>query len=188
MRPDNVHVFAGSGPSRLAYPHSCVLLLGGLPGVGKSTLIGRLLKERANLCMDDYRARMGGLDAVYERMFEALSQDAEHLLAGKAGPLVIDATALRENYRLDYVRLALTANVPIHLLLLDGDRALIEAGQASRERQVPEQAVEKYLVRWRQLMDLVESGEILAEGFDSCTVMDRPAVNALAAIEFGAAA
>jgi predicted kinase len=182
MNPCATHWLDGSNlPASLDYGPGGVVLLGGLPGVGKTTLTERLMNEHACLCLDDYRERFGGLDAPYDQVRAAFLADLDsHLRTGDA--LIIDSTALRADMRQAFVASARSAARDIHLLYLLGDRQLVDAGQDGRERQVPERAVIAYIERQDELLALARSVDLLAEGFASCTLATRAAINSLTRI------
>lgn len=166
----------------LTYPTASVLVLGGLPAVGKSTLIARLLGHVKIVEIDVHRARLGPRPDG-EAVKQAVLADLRAHMA-LAGPVVLDTTALFEG-RDELAGYITGAGREAHLLVLDGDRALVEAGLAARERQVPASVIDNYMTLWEELKAEIASGAVLADGFASCRVLDRAAANQLTSIRFG---
>jgi predicted kinase len=204
-------------PSRpsaeFSYPPTSLLLVAGPPGVGKSTLIQRAVPEGTLVLVpDDIRLRLqveAGVEGYDPDFWPAAFQELEtqlheELLAGR--PAVVHITGINRLQQRELAVVAGGLGRPCHIVFLDGDRALCDAGQSGRERQVPAEAMDAYLEQWEKLKyrllgeeprraalakrnpDLFGRGMemMAARGFNSVTVLDRAAVNALTRISFNA--
>ncbi|MEV0278624.1 AAA family ATPase [Streptomyces sp. NPDC050610] len=186
-----------AAPHELRFPVGDLLVVSGLPGSGKSTLIRRAVP---------------GLDARGGIVWRVDSQDARDRWAhrvpayvpyGLYRPLVrlSHYTGLRRALRsgtsvvvhdcgtLAWVRhwLARDARrrgVALRLLLLDVPAADALAGQARRGRRVSAYAFARHRRAVARLVAAVETGRLPA-GTASAVLLDRPAADALRTIRFG---
>ncbi len=159
------------GPSVLALPDPCLVVLVGAAGSGKTTLAGRLFAPGQVLSSDAYRARIAGDAAdqgVTRVAFQALHRDLERRLASRL-TTVVDATSVTAFARRSLVRIAARHGVPAIALVLDLPPDLVLSRNATRAgRMVPEAAVR------RQLSDLERSqrrGAAAHEGFAAWHVL-----------------
>ncbi|MDH3735059.1 MAG: AAA family ATPase, partial [Gemmatimonadota bacterium] len=129
----------------------CLVLVGGLPGTGKSTLSNALAEtgEFRVVASDRIRKSLAGLDAqtsaaaaygegLYtpewnERTYAALLQQAEDgLLRGER--LIVDASFREENRRVELLSIARRLRVPAVFLLLEAPEARIRDRLDTRPR------------------------------------------------------
>lgn len=174
-------------PSELVYPARTLLVLAGIPGAGKSHLARRLLTHVPVLEADAYITKHADLSlgqAVGEMTAEAERRVATDPV------LVLDATGVNAGYRYRMLRMAGRAGLAPHLLAVDATEDECTAGQIERGRMIPDQSMRSYLAMWDVLKLKIAIGDLsggdpeFSEGFDSATVLDRAAANALQAIRF----
>jgi protein phosphatase len=151
----------------LELPEPCLVVLVGAAGSGKSTLAERLFRPDAVLSSDAYRGLVSGDEsnqAVTRVAFRLLHRDLHRRLA-EGRTTVVDATNVTSFARRSLVRVAATHHVSAVAIVLDLDRELVLARNATRAGTiVPVPAVE------RQLLDLARSfrrGDFEKEGYAS---------------------
>jgi ABC-type cobalamin/Fe3+-siderophores transport system ATPase subunit len=166
-------------PVRLTFPSDAVVVVAGLPGAGKTTLIRRAV-DRAEVRVvdtDDQRAgrRTGRFlyAGHYARVLAAI--------AGPA-PAVIHSRGTHGWLRRAIVLLATLRGRPAHLILLDADRAEAEAGQRARGRIIGRAEMARQAARWRRVMARRGRGE----GWASVVVLDREQAARTSALAFQA--
>jgi hypothetical protein len=162
LTPAGVTWLRGSdGPAVLRYPPGSLVVIGGPPGAGKSTLAARVVD----------RARVPLLDSQGDL---AVALDAA--LAIGAGAVAV-TTALRHGHQLRLTAAAAAAGVPAHMILLDADRDVCRAGRAAQgSERIAEDHFEDLLRDWEAFRRaLVERAA--ADPFASVTILDRAAVN-----------
>jgi hypothetical protein len=160
---------------RLDFSSDAVVVVAGMPGAGKTTLIRRAVDRAAVRVVDtdDHRRRVPGL--MY----------AEHylrILLAVLGrrPAVIHSRGTHGWLRRGIAVLARLRGRPAHLIMLDAGLDEAEAGQRERGRMVPPSEMAWQAARWRRLMARRPTGE----GWTSVVVLDREQAAATGAIEF----
>ena len=148
-----------AGPAVLRYPAGALVVLGGPPGAGKSTLASRAVDG----------ARVPVLDS------DAVSADLGEALAAGGGAVAV-TTALRHGHRLELAKTAAAAGVPAHLLLLDADADACRAAQG--DAPIADGPFEHLLHEWAAYRRTLRSAADPAP-FASVTVLDRPAADRL---------
>jgi len=143
------------------------VVLVGAAGSGKSTLAARVFRPDEVLSSDAYRGLVSGDEsnqAVTRVAFRLLHRDLHRRLA-EGRTSVVDATNVTSFARRSLARVGATHRVPVVAIVLDLDRELVLARNATRPGNiVPVEAVE------RQLLDLARSfrrGDFEKEGFAS---------------------
>ena len=166
---------------RLDFSSDSVVVVAGLPGAGKTTLIRRAVDRDAVQVVDtdDLRARRRRFPPLY----------AEHyarIVAAVAGrrPVVIHSRGTHASLRRGIALLARLRGRPAHLVLLDAGRAEAVAGQRARGRIIGATEMARQTARWRRLMARRPSHE----GWSSVTVLDREQAARTSAITFRAPA
>ena len=167
---------------RLTFSADSVVVVAGVPGAGKTTLIRRAVDPDAVQVVDtedlrDARGRAPRLLNLrhYARILAAL---------GRPGPVVVHSRGTHAGLRRGIAALAAAHGRPAHLLLLDADRAAAEAGQRARGRRIAATQMDRQIARWRRMVG--RSRALRREGWASVTVLDRAEAAEVAALEFAA--
>lgn len=137
-------------------PRSCLVVLVGAAGSGKSTFAARHFAPDEILASDAFRARLGrdaSDQAVNGRVFDALHAALERRLwAGRT--TVVDATNVRPAARRALTARAAAAGLPAVAIVLDLPLADCLAGDRARpDRHVPPAIIEDQWVRLRTSID-----------------------------------
>jgi predicted kinase len=151
---------------RLTYPENAVVVVAGLPGAGKSTLIQRAVDRATVRVVDTDDQRRSGKRASYVRHYA-------HMLAAVWGrqPVVIHSRGTLGTLRRLVTLASSLRGRPAHLILLDAPREAAEAGQAERGRRVSRSRMDREAARWARLL---ARGVPRSERWRSVTVLDRP--------------
>lgn len=206
LRPAGLHWLEGAwppdgepGPWALAYPPNSLVLVGGLPGAGKTTLIDRLALpgHAAALDTEGPRARYVrwlGRRVANRRLAPLIH--LEHLLAigaqllGRRGPVVVHLRGTRAVQRRVLARVARLRGRESHLVFLHVAPAVAEQSQRARGRRVRSGVLAREWADASRLLARLRAARppadpLAAEGYASCVVLDRAAASALRAITFG---
>ena len=165
------------GPAVLRYPPGSLVVIGGPPGAGKSTLAARVV-DRARVPVldpDETRAAIGG---EWEAALAAWRDELGAALAGGGGAVAV-TTGLRHGHRLGLAKAAAAAGVPAHLVVLDADAALCRAGRAAQgDARISDGLFEHLLREWDAFRRVLgAAGD--PDPFASVTILDRPAADRL---------
>jgi predicted kinase len=172
LSPDGVTWLRGrGGPAALRYPAGSLVVIGGPPGAGKSTLAARVV-DPARVPVLDPDATRPALDADWEDALAAWRAELRAALSTGSGAVAV-TTALRHGHRLGLARAAAAAGVPAHLLLLDADAATCRAGRAAQgDARISDGLFEHLLREWASLRSRLSDDPA---PFASITVIDRGA-------------
>ncbi|MFE0045353.1 AAA family ATPase [Streptomyces albireticuli] len=186
----------GAGRAELRFPAGDVLIVSGLPGSGKSTLIRRAvppLDDRGGLvwCVDsqDSRERLerrlpGRLPYGLYRPVARLAHYAALRRALRSGSsAVVHDCGERGWVRRWLARDARRRGRAVHLLLLDVAPGTALAGQAARGRRVSARAFGRHRKAMSLLVAEAAAGR-LPWGTASAVVLDREAADTLRRIAF----
>ncbi|MEU8552002.1 AAA family ATPase [Streptomyces roseoverticillatus] len=187
----------GAGRGELRFPVGDLLVVSGLPGSGKSTLIRRAVaaldaRDGIVWCVDsqDARERLerrapGWLPYGAYRPFARLAHYAALRRALRSGAsVVVHDCGQRGWVRRWVARDARRRGAAAHLLLLDVPPGTALAGQAARGRGVSPHAFGLHRRAMARLTTEVAAGRPPA-GVTSVVLLDRGAVDALGEITFG---
>ncbi|MEU5183325.1 AAA family ATPase [Streptomyces longwoodensis] len=179
---------AGRGPRALLFGPRDLVVITGLPGSGKSTLMRRAAGGRgvdSQDTRDRWDARLGGVlpYAVY-RPLVRLSHYAGLRRAVRSGEaLVVHDCGTQSWVRAWLGRAARRRGGALHLLLLDVPPGTALEGQRERGRGVSRYAFRRHRRAAARLLRAVERGT-LPDGCASAVLLDRAAADALTRIGF----
>ncbi|MFD7730834.1 AAA family ATPase [Kitasatospora phosalacinea] len=177
-------------PARLAYPADDVLVVSGLPGSGKSTLMRRCARARVIDSQHTRAAFARTLPGVPYALYRPLVRLAHYLRLRAAlragGPLVVHDCGTLPWVRRALARRTARQGRRLHLLLLDASPAQAADGQRRRGRRVSRYAFARHRRAWAALRALATADGPLPPGVASAVLLPREAAARLAAIEFTA--
>ncbi|MER8104094.1 AAA family ATPase [Kitasatospora sp. NPDC094016] len=181
----------GPAPVALHYPAGDLLVVSGLPGSGKSTLMRRCVRAPlvdSQLVREEYAARLPG--RLPYAFYRPLARIAHYrrlrraVLAG--GPLAVHDCGSLSWVRLWLTRTAARQGRRVHLLLLDAEPAEAREGQQSRGQSVSRYAFLRHRAAVDRLRRRLTGAGRAPEGCASAVVLDRAAARALREIVFAA--
>ncbi|MFE1380413.1 AAA family ATPase [Streptomyces sp. NPDC058740] len=178
----------GRGPRTLAYATGDVVVVSGLPGSGKSTLMARTAEGRAidsQHTRERWEARLPRFlpYAVYRPLARiAHYAGLRRALRSGAGVVVHDC-GTQSWVRGWLAREARRRGTALHLILLDVEPETARAGQLARGRGVSGYAFARHRRAVGRLLRTAEEGR-LPPGCASVTLLDRDAADALRKIGF----
>ncbi|MEU0784369.1 AAA family ATPase [Streptomyces sp. NPDC006173] len=180
---------AGHSPHGLRFGTRDLVVVTGLPGSGKSTLMRRAVEgERVDSqdTRDRWDGRMARLlpYAVYRPLVRLAHYAGLRRALRGAGGVVVHDCGTQAWVRRWLAREARRRGGALHLLLLDvaADTAL--DGQRERGRGVSRYAFARHRGAVARLLRSVERGD-LPEGCGSAVLLDRDAADVLRRIDFG---
>ncbi|GAA2115402.1 AAA family ATPase [Kitasatospora saccharophila] len=193
LRPHDRHDLTGRpAPARLAYPADDVLVVSGLPGSGKSTLMRRCARAAVIDSQHTRAAFARALPGVPYALYRPLVRLAHYLRLRAAvragGPLVVHDCGTLPWVRRALARAAARQGRRLHLLLLDASPAQAADGQRRRGRRVSRYAFARHRRAWAALRALATAEGPLPPDVASAVLLPRAAAARLRAIEFTAPA
>ncbi|MFF7995788.1 AAA family ATPase [Kitasatospora xanthocidica] len=189
--PPALHHLRGPGPVALRYPAGDLLVVTGLPGSGKSTLMRRCVRAPlidSQLVREEFAARLPGrLPYALYRPFARLAHYRRLRRAVlDGGPLAVHDCGTLPWVRSWLTRAAARQGRRVHLLLLDVDPAEALDGQRRRGRGVSRYAFARHRTGVTRLRRWILDAGRLPAGCASAVVLDRAAARALREIDFTA--
>ncbi|MER7832572.1 AAA family ATPase [Streptomyces sp. NPDC095602] len=178
----------GRVPRELSFAEADVVVVSGLPGSGKSTLIRRVAPDRAVDSQDTrerWEARMPRLlpYAVYRPLVRAAHYAGLHARLRTGRGVVVHDCGTQSWVRRWLAREARRRGGTLHLLLLDVDPGTARDGQRERGRGVSAYAFARHRRAVGRLVRDAERG-VLPAGSGSAVLLDRPAAATLTRIRF----
>jgi len=167
-------------PARLTYPKPSLLVVGGMPGVGKSTLL-KTLKTDALIISPEDVAERHGTKVVSPKNSLLLSKEVERALRDGRS-VIIDAPALWPHLRNEYSCLALCEEVPANFLFLHEPQYKAKSGQRERKRTIEKESMQRYGRLQKEMFATWEDGYL--EEYDSVVVTNRKGCQSLQEISF----
>ncbi|MEO3844021.1 MULTISPECIES: AAA family ATPase [unclassified Streptomyces] len=177
---------------RLRYPEGDIVVISGLPGSGKSTLMRRTQPPAAVRLIDSQYVRERWARKLGRRLPYALYRPLVRIdhyarlrLAVRAGGSLV----VHDCGTLPWVRWWLTRQARrhgrgMHVVVLDVPAAVARERQARRGRAVSRYAFARHRWAHRRLLDWASAGQP-AEGCHSVLVLDGEATGTLRSISFG---
>ncbi|MFI0784145.1 AAA family ATPase [Streptomyces lydicus] len=184
------------GAAELRFPAGDLVVVSGLPGSGKSTLMHRVvppLDARGaavhRIDSQDVRERWerGRLRRLPYGLYRPLVRAAHYWALGRAlrsgDSVVVHDCGTLAWVRRWIARSAVRGGRGLHLVLLDVEPEVARAGQEARGRGVSGYAFARHRRAVGRLIGAAESAGLPA-GFGSAVLLDRPAASALETLGF----
>ncbi|WP_344049811.1 AAA family ATPase [Streptomyces thermoalcalitolerans] len=178
-----------NGPHELCFGPYDLVVVTGLPGGGKSTLMRRAVRGGLRIDSQDTRDRWDArlapyLPYVLYRPLVRLAHYAGLRGALRSGaPVVVHDCGTQPWVRAWLARTARRRGAALHLILLDVAPGTALAGQRERGRGVSPYAFRRHCRAAARLLRVLRRGE-LPRGCDSAVLLDREAAAALRRVEF----
>ncbi|EWS94695.1 ATP/GTP-binding protein [Streptomyces filamentosus NRRL 11379] len=178
----------GYGPHSLDLPAGDIVVVSGLPGSGKSTLIRRAVRGRAidsQNTRDSWAAALPGLlpYALYRPLVRAAHYLGLHQALRSGESVVVHDCGTQTWVRRWLARHAASRGRTLHLILLDVTPEVARQGQRERGRGVSGYAFARHRHAVARLLRDTEQG-LLPAGCTSAVLLDREAAGALGRISF----
>lgn len=176
------------GPRWLGFAEGDIVVVSGLPGGGKSTLIKRAAQGRG-IDSQDVRERWERRMpralpyAVYRPLVRAAHYWGLWRALGSGASAVVHDCGTQAWVRALLAAVARRRGRALHLLLLDTSPQEALSGQAARGRGVSAYAFARHRGAAARLLRAAESGRLPA-GCASVVLLDRPAASRVARIAF----
>ncbi|KAB1985599.1 MULTISPECIES: AAA family ATPase [Streptomyces] len=179
----------GHSPHGLRFGARDLVVVTGLPGSGKSTLMRRAVRGTrvdSQDTRDRWDGRMAGLlpYAVYRPLVRVAHYAGLRRALREGGGLVVHDCGTQAWVRRWLAREARRRGGALHLLLLDVTPGTALDGQRERGRGVSRYAFARHRGAVARLLRSAERGD-LPEGCRSAVLIDRDAADVLRRIDFG---
>jgi predicted kinase len=191
VQPFGLHdLRQGSSVQTLHYPPDDVLVVSGLPGSGKSTLMRRCARAPlvdSQLVREEYETRLPNWVPypVYRPLVRAEHYWRLRQALRLGGPLVVQDSGALPYVRTWLARTAQSQRRHIHLLVLVTTAHEAMASQCARGRCVSSYAFARHLQAVQALHHLLITTSAPPTGFASTVLIDRAKAIQLREIRFG---
>jgi predicted kinase len=152
----------------ILFQDPCLVMIAGVPGAGKTTLIERAIPENAFLlAADDYRGRvqrsMGHpWDAYVKEAIPVARQRFMNdlvLLLNHGVPVFLDASYLSEHSQLEMCSFASNRKISSYLVVVTATLQECQEGVLNRERTVPKEHVGKFHEDYLEMRSRIEAND-----------------------------
>ncbi|MFB6889725.1 AAA family ATPase [Kitasatospora sp. NPDC056327] len=179
----------GARPAALHYPPADLLVISGLPGSGKSTLMRRCVRTPvvdSQLVREEYAARLPSWlpYAVYRPLVRIAHYRRLRRAVLAGGPLAVHDCGAVPYVRRWLAREAERQGRRVHLILLDASAEEARDGQRSRGQAVSAYAFARHRDAARRLRRRLAGTGRPPAGCASAVVLDRAGARALREIVF----
>ncbi|MEE1825587.1 AAA family ATPase [Streptomyces sp. BE20] len=176
-------------PAVLHYPAGDLLVVSGLPGSGKSTLMRRCVRTLlvdSQQVREEYAARVPGWlpYAVYRPVVRVAHYRRLRRAVLAGGPLAVHDCGAVPHVRQWLVREAARQGRRVHLILLDASAEEAREGQQARGQAVSAYAFARHREAGRRLRRRLAGTGEPPTGCASAVVLDRAGARALREIVF----
>lgn len=168
--------------STVLIPDPSLVLLVGAAGSGKSTLAARLFAPDEIVSSDALRAVVSGDEAdqtVSAVAFRILHRTVDRRMS-EGRLTVVDATNAAPAVRRPLLQRARRHGVPSVAIVLDLDRRIVHARNATRTRVVDRDVIDRHLAAVRRTVD---GGSLPSEGIDPVVILRDPVEAAALLVE-----
>jgi cation:H+ antiporter len=188
-----MQVAASAHPARLPVSGRSLVLVAGLPGAGKTTLMRTLRPDRTLRISDSDQLRTAVMRLLPRRTRYGLVRPAVHLLhrasvvclsLGPSPAVVVHLPATSARLRRAVTRLARLSRRTAHLVWLDAPAADAREGQRTRGRMITDRSFERHARRAERTNEQILACG-LDEGWATALRLDRRAARDGLLIEIG---
>ena len=178
---------SSAGPVRLTVSRRSLVLVAGLPGAGKSTLMRGVQPRDGLRVSDSDQVRGAAFRLLPDRVSYRLVRPAVHLihrlhlaflLFGSSPIVIVHLPATSAYQRRALTGLARLSRRTTHLLWLDASAAEAREGQRARDRMITSRSFERHVGRAEQTSEQLLAGLLSKEGWSTTTRLDRQGARA----------
>lgn len=164
-----------------------LLVVAGLPGAGKSTMLGRAADGLTVLDSDQVRAKMSALlpAATPYRFYRPIVHVWQRMRVARAalgrGPVIVHDPSTRATTRAWLVALGVVTRRPVRMLWLDVTAEQAIRGQLSRGRVLHRRTFERHVRRAARMREALLADQV-PTGWHSAQVITRSAADTAAVV------
>lgn len=167
-----------------------LLVVAGLPGAGKSTMLGRAADDLTVLDSDQVRARMSArLPGTPYRYYRPIVHVWHRIRTARAalggGPVIVHDPSTRATTRAWLLALGMVTRRPVRMLWLDVTAEQAIRGQRSRGRVLHQRTFERHVRRAARMREALLGRQVPA-GWHSAQVLTRSAADTTAFVRSAA--
>ena len=170
----------------LHYPSDAAILVAGLPGAGKSTMLARAgVPEGATVLdtdplRDAWAARVPLPYALWRPLLHLAHYTRAWRALHRPGPVLVAEPGTRRLARRAFARAARRGGHSVHLLAIDATAAEARAGQRDRRRTIGSASLARHARRWATTRERARH-----EGFATVRLLTRRDAARIEALDFG---